>query len=199
MYYAISKALLLYSAYRPGSWAFFNPLHHSGPASPYFDAPSVFGIPFETPAGCIVEKAAYIVRHGATAGQQRVIDTATHFLRGYLSQGDYLSAPEFNRGNLVILPDSVNTTGADSLTASAACPAYSGNDGTSKSNAFRATYQNGIANRLNRFLDGIVLDATDIGVMQDLCGFSFVINGDRRFCDIFQGSVSFIDISPPQD
>jgi hypothetical protein len=43
----------------------FNPLQHSGPASPYFDAPSQDDIPVETPAGCIVDQAAYILRHGS--------------------------------------------------------------------------------------------------------------------------------------
>lgn len=44
----------------------FNPLQHSGPASPYFDAPSQEGIPTETPSGCRVDQAAYIVRHGSS-------------------------------------------------------------------------------------------------------------------------------------
>ena len=43
----------------------FNPLQHSGPASPYFDAPAQFGISSETPAQCKVEQAAYILRHGS--------------------------------------------------------------------------------------------------------------------------------------
>lgn len=43
----------------------FDPLHHSGPASPYFDAPSQFGIDSTTPSQCVVESAAYIVRHGS--------------------------------------------------------------------------------------------------------------------------------------
>ena len=86
------------------------------------------------------------------------------------------------------MPDSVNTTGADSLTASAACPAYNGSLGSSMATAFRVAYEPGIAARLNKFLDGLELNATDIGPMQDLCGFSFEINGDRRFCDIFEGT-----------
>ena len=43
----------------------FNPLHHSGPASPYFDAPAQFDISSDTPAQCKVEQAAYILRHGS--------------------------------------------------------------------------------------------------------------------------------------
>ena len=43
----------------------FNPLHHSGPASPYFDAPPEAGIPKQTPGECIVDQAAYILRHGS--------------------------------------------------------------------------------------------------------------------------------------
>ncbi len=117
------------------------------------------------------------------------MDTATYFVRGYLSQGNYLSSPGSNRGTVIALVDSaVNTTFADSLTPSSSCPAYgNGDTGASSANAFRASYQQGIANRLNQFLDGLELNATDIGVMQDLCGFSFEINGDKRFCDIFEG------------
>ena len=48
-----------------GSASTFNPLHHSGPASPYFDAPQEDGISESTPEGCVVDQAAYIVRHGS--------------------------------------------------------------------------------------------------------------------------------------
>lgn len=122
------------------------------------------------------------------ASQQRVLDTATYFLRGYLSQGNYLTDPQLNRGSIISLPDSVNNTFANSLTPSASCPTYNaGNTGSSISNNFRSTYQDAIAHRLNKFLDGLTLTASDIGVMQDLCGFSAEINGDTRFCDIFEG------------
>ncbi|KAI0084804.1 phosphoglycerate mutase-like protein [Irpex rosettiformis] len=247
------------------SGSHFDPLKHSGPASPYFDAPPRFGVPSMVPPGCVVDRASYIMRHGArfpepgsfngwidlfykfqntsftatgdltflptwippvddepheplfltshgaaeafrlgaelrgryrltsggnnftvwSAGQQRVVDTATYFLRGYLSQGNYLNSTSSNRGTIFTLPDSVNFTGADSLTPSTSCPNYSGNDGSIKSGAFRTTYQPDIAKRLNKMLKGLALDETDVGVMQDLCGFSFVIDGDRRFCDIF--------------
>ncbi|KAM5532121.1 hypothetical protein V8D89_014214 [Ganoderma adspersum] len=243
----------------------FNPLHHSGPASPYFDAPSQLGVPPSTPPRCTVDQAAYIVRHGSrfpepgsfagwqalfkklqnatyiargplaflpswvapiddvpheplflsstgareafdlgvelrkryrftkggdnftvwSAGQQRVVDTATYFTLGYLSQGNYLSAPSANRGRVVTMPDSVNFTFADSLTPSTACPLYSQGDTSAKATTFRGTYQDKITDRLNRFLDGLTLDATEIGIMQDLCGFQAEIDGDTRFCDIF--------------
>ncbi|KAF8056540.1 phosphoglycerate mutase-like protein [Lyophyllum atratum] len=247
----------------------FDPLRHSGAASPYFDAPSQFGIPVATPANCQVDQAAYIVRHGSrypepgsfvgwqnlfakfqnatytargplafipswtppvddvpheplflsstgagesfglgvelrkrygftkggenftvwSASQQRVLDTATYFMRGYLSQGNYHTAPDLNHGSIISLPDSVNFTFADSLTPSAACPAYNtGNTGSAKSNTFRATYQTRIAQRLNKFVDGLTLTAADIGVMQDLCGFSAEVSGDTRFCDVFEDS-----------
>ncbi|KAI0330668.1 phosphoglycerate mutase-like protein [Cubamyces sp. BRFM 1775] len=243
----------------------FNPLHHSGAASPYFDAPSQFGISPSTPPQCFVDRAAYIVRHGSrfpepgsfagwqelfdkfqnnsyvargplafipswtppvddiphqplylsstgaresfdlgvelrkryrftpggdnltvwAAGQQRVVDTATYFLQGYLSQGNYLSNSTENRGIIVAMPDSVNYTFADSLTPSSGCPAYSTGDSSVKASIFRATYQGKIANRLNHFLDGLELTDSDVGIMQDLCGFQAEINGDTRFCDIF--------------
>ncbi|KAG7444365.1 phosphoglycerate mutase-like protein [Guyanagaster necrorhizus] len=248
----------------------FNPLHHSGPASPYFDAPSQFGISKETPEGCVVDQAAYILRHGSrypepgsytgwqdlynkfqnhtysargplkfisswvppiddedhqplylsstgageafalgvdlrkrykftpggenftawSAGQQRCVDTTTYFLRGYLSQGNYINDTNSNRGYIVTLPDSVNDTYADSLTTSASCPAYSNaSNGSAISTAYRALYQSTMAERLNQFLEGdLVLDATDVGVMGDLCGFLYEVSGDRRFCDVFEES-----------
>ncbi|KAJ7438463.1 phosphoglycerate mutase-like protein [Mycena latifolia] len=249
--------------------ASFDPLQHSGPASPYFDAPSQDGISSDTPAGCVVDQAAYILRHGSrfpepgsftgwqglfakfqntsytakgplafisswvppiddipheplfltstgaleafrlgvdlrqrykftkggdnitiwSAAQQRVLDTATFFARGYLSQGNYLTTPSSNRAAIISLPDSVNYTFANSLTPSTGCPTYStGDTGSASSNAFRATYQNAIAKRLNTFLDGLILNATDIGVMQDLCGFQAEVDGDTRFCDVFEDS-----------
>ncbi|KII87239.1 hypothetical protein PLICRDRAFT_177012 [Plicaturopsis crispa FD-325 SS-3] len=127
-----------------------------------------------------------------TAGQQRVVDTATYFLRGYLSQGNYLSSPSLNRAHLLTLPDSVNYTSADSLTPSAACPAYTtGDTGAVTANAWRAAYQGRVAERLNKGElrgTGVVLTAGDVGVMQDLCGFSAEIDGDLRFCDVFEPS-----------
>ncbi|RDX54432.1 phosphoglycerate mutase-like protein [Lentinus brumalis] len=256
----------------------FNPLHHSGPASPYFDAPAQFGIPPSTPVRCSVDQAAYIVRHGSrfpepgsftgwqslfaklqnatytakgplaflpswvppiddgphqplflsstgskeafdlgvdlrkryrltkggdnftvwSAGQQRVVDTATYFTLGYLSQGNYLSAADENRGHVITMPDSVNYTFADSLTPSAGCPAYSTGDTSSKATTFRGTYQGKIADRLNQYLDGLRLNATDIGVMQDLCGFQAEVSGDTRFCDIFKES-EWLDYEYTQD
>lgn len=130
-----------------------------------------------------------LTRINRSAGQQRVVDTATYFLRGYLSQGNYLNDTSKNRGTIFFMPDSVLPTGADSLTASAACPAYSGNNGTNLSNAFRASYQPAIAARINTMLDGLALNGTDIGVMQDLCGFGFVINGNPEWCHVFTGEL----------
>ena len=91
-----------------------------------------------------------------------------------------------------MMPDSVNFTFADSLTPSSSCPLYSGGDTSSKATTFRGSYQGNSANRLNKFLDGLTLDANDIGVMQDLCGFQAEVDGDTRFCDIFDGAYTKI-------
>lgn len=119
-----------------------------------------------------------------------MVDTAAYFSQGYLSQGNYLAAPAESRGVIVSMPDSVNYTFADSLTPSSGCPAYKGGDTSSKATDFRATYQGQIAARLNHYLDGLTLTASDVGVMQDLCGFQAEVNGDTRFCDIFEGAVT---------
>ncbi|KAK7443232.1 hypothetical protein VKT23_015830 [Stygiomarasmius scandens] len=263
---SLASVFLLLAAANSTVAESFNPLHHSGPASPYFVAPTLASS--SVPDGCVVDQAAWLLRHGSrypepgsftgwknlfakfqnttyvargplsfipfwtlpvddephqplflsstgageafalgvklrkrygftkggenitiwTAGQQRVIDTATYFTRGYLSAGNYLTEPSFNRGSLIILPDSAtNTTFADSLTPSSSCPSYgifSGN-GSTTSDTFRATFRQRVADRLNFFLDGLALDTTDIGVMQDLCGFGFEVSGEHRFCDIF--------------
>ncbi|KAL0578349.1 hypothetical protein V5O48_003664 [Marasmius crinis-equi] len=249
----------------------FNPLHHSGPSSPYFNAPSQSDVPVEIPDGCVVDQAAYIARHGSryplsdvftnwnnlfskfqnatykargplsfipswvppvddqghelsflsttgasetfnlgvdlrkrygftkggsnftvwAASSQRDVDSATYFLRGYLSQGNYLSDPTLNRGNVISLVDSSSGSPyADSLTPFASCPAFAPFDlsGINISESFAATYQTGVAQRLNTLLDGLHLNQTDISVMQDLCGFAFEIDGDNRFCDVFEES-----------
>ncbi|CDO77556.1 hypothetical protein BN946_scf184912.g55 [Trametes cinnabarina] len=83
------------------------------------------------------------------------------------------------------MPDSVNCTFADSLTPSTGCPAYGGGDSSFKAQDFRAAYQPAVADRLNQYLEGLTLNSSDIGVMQDLCGFQAEIDGDTRFCDIF--------------
>ena len=54
----------------------FNPLHHSGPASPYFDAPVTDNVDYDTPDGCVVEQAAYLVRHGRSVFV--VVDVVAH-------------------------------------------------------------------------------------------------------------------------
>ncbi|TCD61551.1 hypothetical protein EIP91_008263 [Steccherinum ochraceum] len=247
----------------------FNPVEHSGPASPLFTAPSQAGIPYEIPEGCTVDQAAYMVRHGDrypepgsltgwqqlfakfqnssylargplafipswvpplddikhetlfldttgagdafalgvrlrkrykmtpgganftvwSANQQRVVDTATYFMRGYLSQGNYLNDTNLNRGTVITLVDaSSDVPWADSLTPSNSCPNYQGPSGAgaNNSNLFRTTFQNTTANRLNFFLDGLTLNATDVGVMQDLCGWSSEIDGDLDFCRAFE-------------
>ncbi|KAI0034866.1 phosphoglycerate mutase-like protein [Vararia minispora EC-137] len=261
-----SKAVLVFACAGIALATEFNPLHHSGPASPYFDAPTPEHVPEATPEGCIVDQAAYIVRHGSrfpepgsfggwkslfqkiqnatftargplaflpswvppvddapheplfltshgaqeafelgaqlrqeygfthggknftvwAAGQQRVVDTATYFMRGYLSQGNYIGLSNENQGTVVILPDSVNYTSANSLTPSAACPKYSSGVNSTVVDNFHASYRSGIAKRLNEFLHGLVLDANDVGVMGDLCGFQAALNGDTRFCNIFK-------------
>ncbi|KAI0311187.1 phosphoglycerate mutase-like protein [Amylostereum chailletii] len=258
-------ALLAAGLVLQASASAFNPLHHSGPASPYFDAPSQFGIDASTPSGCVVDQAAYILRHGSrfpepgsfkgwqtlfqkiqnatftargplaflgawvppvddipheplyltstgareafelgvqrrqkygltkggdnltvwAASQQRVLDTASYFLRGYLSQGNYLNDTSANRGTTVALPDSVNYTYANSLTPSSSCPLYSTGDKSSLATAYRASYRGAVAARLNGYLSGLTLDATDVGVMQDLCGFQAALDGDTRFCEVF--------------
>ena len=123
-----------------------------------------------------------------SAGQQRVLDTATYFAHGYLSAGNYLSTPNENRGQIVVTPDSVNYTFADSLTPSSSCTNYKSGDKSSNADLFRATFRGNIAKRLNKYLDGLTLEASDIGVMQDLCGFLTEVDGDSRFCDIFTES-----------
>jgi hypothetical protein len=60
----LQTAVLLAALAAP-ALADFNPLHHLGGQAPYFSAPSQFGLSADTPAGCAVDQAAYIVRHGS--------------------------------------------------------------------------------------------------------------------------------------
>lgn len=43
----------------------FNPLEHLGGQTPYFSAPSQYGIDAALPAGCHIDQASYLMRHGA--------------------------------------------------------------------------------------------------------------------------------------
>lgn len=129
-----------------------------------------------------------------SAGQQRVVDTASYFLSGYLSQGSYttaISSPSksLNRGHVVVLPDSVNYTFADSLTPSSGCPLYPSGDTSGKATTFRSSFRPAVAARVNTYLDGLVLDSDDMGPMQDLCGFGAEVAGriEQPFCDLFTG------------
>ncbi|KIY43671.1 phosphoglycerate mutase-like protein, partial [Fistulina hepatica ATCC 64428] len=134
-----------------------------------------------------------------SAGEQRVIDTSAYFTRGYLSDGNYLDDLSENRGQIVALPDSVNYTFANSLTPGSSCPPFTNTDtGSSSADTFRATYQSTVAARLNQYLDGLTLDASDIGVMGDLCGYEAAIDGDTRFCGVFEDD-EWLDYEYAQD
>ena len=43
----------------------FNPLQHLGGSGPWFPGPNVFNISPEPPAGCTVDQAAFLSRHGS--------------------------------------------------------------------------------------------------------------------------------------
>ncbi|KAK4699832.1 acid phosphatase, partial [Phenoliferia sp. Uapishka_3] len=118
-----------------------------------------------------------------SASQQRVVDTAQWFLDGYLSQGHYNIS---DLGKIVLMADSVNYTYANSLTPTNSCPKFAEND-TLGSN-YRAAYKPAIVTRLNRYLDGLTLDVTDVGKMMDLCGYQTEISGYSPFCDVFTES-----------
>jgi acid phosphatase len=42
-----------------------SPLQRLGANSPYFSGPNVFGISTDVPAQCVVDQAAYVLRHGS--------------------------------------------------------------------------------------------------------------------------------------
>lgn len=94
---------------------------------------------------------------------------------------------------ITIFPDSVNYTFTESLTPSAACPIYATYaNGSAQSAYYKTLYQQQIADRLNTFIDGnLTIVPSDVGTMQDLCGYGYVINGDKRFCDLFTGAFTF--------
>jgi acid phosphatase len=106
-----------------------------------------------------------------------------YFLDGYLSQGNFYGNKTLNRGMIVALPGSVNFTFVNSLTPGNGCPLFA-SGGSPLANTFRASFQPVVADRLNAMLDGLKLNATDIGTMMDLCGFETVINGNEEFCSI---------------
>jgi acid phosphatase len=126
-----------------------------------------------------------------SAGQQRCVDTATFFARGYMSQGNYMNASSENRATVIALSDSASgAPWADSLTPSSSCLVYSNasSNGGTYSDAYRALFRPDITKRLNKLISGdFNLTDSDIGVMQDLCGFGYEVSGEHRFCDVFEG------------
>lgn len=80
------------------------------------------------------------------------------------------------------MADSIKYTYANSLTATNGCSNFAEND--TLASTYRSAYQPAIATRLNKYLDGLVLTATDIGPMMDLCGYQSEILGYSPFCDI---------------
>jgi hypothetical protein len=125
-----------------------------------------------------------------SAAQQRVVDTSYNFINGYLSQGNFLANSTMNRGMIVVLPDSVNFTFANSLTPGSGCPLYPTGDKSALAGIFQASFDPAVAKRLNAMLDGLQLNSTDIGPMMDLCGFQTVINGNDEFCRVFNGTLT---------
>ncbi|KAF8588893.1 phosphoglycerate mutase-like protein [Ramaria rubella] len=114
------------------------------------------------------------------ASEQRVLDTAFFWISGYLSSGHY-NVSSLSR--IVSLPDSVNFTFANSLTASAACPNYVNN--VTLSSNFKAAFLPAITKRLNKFLEGLTLTDSDTSIMMDLCPYQTEISGNSQFCNIF--------------
>lgn len=58
-------SLLLAAALLGGASASFNPLHHLGGNSPWYEGPDVFSIDPAAPEGCLVDQAAFTSRHGS--------------------------------------------------------------------------------------------------------------------------------------
>lgn len=113
-----------------------------------------------------------------SAGQERVINSAQSFAQGFVGLNWTRLA------TLYIQPDSVNYTFANSLTASAACPAYSNNGGV-----YQTNYENEVlpqvVKRLQPFVPGYNLTQSDVQNFQYLCGYEAEMTGNLEFCNVF--------------
>ncbi|GMG48193.1 unnamed protein product [Ambrosiozyma monospora] len=113
-----------------------------------------------------------------SAGQKRVVDSATAFSQGFFGNGysgDY---------QLVVLPED-ESQGANSLTNTVACTNFDGDDNYEKvlkgENYQYAQYE---ADRLNQLAPGYNLTASDIFTMVDYCAFETNVKGFSKFCDV---------------
>lgn len=88
-----------------------------------------------------------------------------------------------NQIALVSIPESAEA-GADSLTPSISCPAYSSSAGIEQSLEYVKQYTAPIIQRLNAAAPSFNFTANDVFGMQQLCGYESVIRGVSNFCSL---------------
>ncbi|GME86728.1 unnamed protein product [Ambrosiozyma monospora] len=113
-----------------------------------------------------------------SAGQPRVVDSATAFSQGFFGNG--------YSGNhqLVVIPED-ESQGANSLTGTVACKNYDGDSHYKEvlkgENYKYAQYE---ADRLNQVAPGYNFTASDIFTMVDYCAFETNVKGHSKLCDV---------------
>lgn len=110
-------------------------------------------------------------------GQERVVDTARSFGKGFFAQ-NYT-----NLASIQVIPEEPEQ-GANTLTSHDACNNYDGDVNDDIINQFDDSYLVRAANRLNALSPGFNLNSTDIYNLLGYCGFELNVKGNSEVCEI---------------
>ncbi|ODV97865.1 hypothetical protein PACTADRAFT_31291 [Pachysolen tannophilus NRRL Y-2460] len=150
---------------------------HSGPYNGLEDSYKV-GLKFREKYGHLFDDQNEVLPV-FSAGQERVVDTAKSFAKGFLakSANDSLLS-------LQALPES-SAQGANTLTAATSCKPFDYSENDELLSKYSTKYLEKAANRLNRLSPGFNIDADDAFQMMSLCGFELNVRGDPVWCKLF--------------
>jgi len=109
-----------------------------------------------------------------------VVDSARLFARGYLGPNATVD------GSVYVLNNSDPRSIANSLAPSDLCPNYVDNSGGANATTWANIYVPPIVTRINKLLQGLQFNSSDVTVFPYLCGFETQITGRRSpWCDVF--------------
>lgn len=114
-----------------------------------------------------------------TSGQERVVDSARAFAKGFFAS-NYTDL-----ASIQIIPEE-ETQGVNSLTTHDACSNYNGSYNDDIVNSFAGNdYLERASARLNTLSPGFNLTESDIYDMLGYCGFELNVRGESKMCEIF--------------
>ncbi|KZT75145.1 phosphoglycerate mutase-like protein [Daedalea quercina L-15889] len=117
-----------------------------------------------------------------TTSENRMVESAIHFAAGFFGVSDYQTS---YHQEIIIENSGFNNT----LAPWNACPnsndAIAGDLGGYASGNWTQIYLNATTSRLQQYITGLNLTATDVYAMQELCAYETVALGYSQFCGLF--------------